>query len=328
MFSPSNIAESVWSFLRRQTSQLETVWSVSTFGAVAEFHGTGEDVVEVSGGDQTISLRCSGGSARIEFNSAMRAVGYEGLTKDPRLWSHGVAICLPEADAAMNARTVLTREDEDGLFDLGLGLPHLDACIRTEDPALVAALKLNLGKNLFHDCIDLVHQMTESSPFRVFHTALARIEVNTPIAKPGTVTPDGAHTHILPELLAHNRTHAATVPIPRGWLPVLTLYPANPVRDEHGEPREFDGKLHTEFQSILEQFGDPAMVALKQSIRASIAQGELPLSFFEPEDRHHRLAARVCLRQLRMTTADTPALRQWIEFFDRGNPGEENAPSP
>ena len=72
------------------------------------------------------------------------------------------------------------------------------------------------------------------SPHRVFVTRAGRVEVYQPIPAHGGVSPEGPHTHVLPKLLAHGRTHAATEPIPAGWVSCAHSYPAHPLRDGYG----------------------------------------------------------------------------------------------
>ena len=67
---------------------------------------------------------------------------------------------LPDDACAMNRRSVVTElgpdhhaarpEDRDGIvFDLGLNLLAVDACIRTKDPGTIALLRRAAGENLF-----------------------------------------------------------------------------------------------------------------------------------------------------------------------------------
>mgnify|MGYP003349260238 CR=1 FL=1 len=88
------------------------------------------------------------------------------------------------------------------------------------------------------------------------------IEVFDRIPPPGSRTPFGPHTHVLPKLLrqarARGRSHSAGIPVPAGEIPVLSLYPPHPAKNGLGEPRSFDAARHTMFQSLLGQYGDGA----------------------------------------------------------------------
>ena len=105
-----------------------------------------------------------------------------------------------------------------------------------------------------------------TNPHRVFLSRLGRIEVFQPIPPPDGKSPDGPHTHVLPGLLRHRRTHAATEPIPDGLVPCAHVYPAHPAKDGMGQPRPFDRARHDAFQAILRSYGDPKFLALKQQV--------------------------------------------------------------
>jgi hypothetical protein len=125
------------------------------------------------------------------------------------------------------------------------------------------------------------------SPHRVFISAAGRIEVYQPIPPPTGKSPDGPHTHVLPRLLARGRSHAATVPIPSGWVVAMTLYPPHPLRQGSGQPIAFDPARHAAFQTLMERYGAPALMAGKQAA----ARNE------KVETREEGLGHRIGLRQ-------------------------------
>ena len=57
----------------------------------------------------------------------------------------------------------------------------------------------------------------------------------------------------------------SNIPVPAGFLPCLTLYPAHPARDAEGRERRFDARMHAAYQSLLECYGDPEYVAAKRN---------------------------------------------------------------
>jgi hypothetical protein len=99
---------------------------------------------------------------------------------------------------------------------------------------------------------------------------------------------------VLPKLLAHDRTHAANLPIPDGWVPCMTLFPANPMRDRMGERKPFDAAELAAFQALWAQFGEPELVAIKA---AALTEAHSGRQFPEPEGRAGRMVAEVALRQ-------------------------------
>ena len=140
-------------------------------------------------------------------------------------------------------------------------------------------------------------------------SALGRIEVDQHIGR--TATPEGPHTHLLPDLLAAGRTHDPEVPVPADHLPCLFFYPANPLCDLLGRPRPFDFQAHDRFQALLARWGDPAYLAAKARIRQALAAGAAPGSF-QPmaADKDHG-AVTITLRQALHEDLDPDLLAAW-----------------
>ena len=315
-------------FLNSQADRATCVWTVATFGAIAEYHITPEAPVTVLRQDNALTLTSDQGGMRVTYHPRMRLVAYEGLSKVPTLWSQGVSLCLPKDQAKMTGNAVITergpdthaiRSDGQGMrmFDLGIGAPHMDACVRTENTDLIDLFHKFRGTPLFDDgCHELVAALVERSPTRVFSSALARIEVHTPIPTSDSETPHGAHTHVLPDLLAHGRTHAATIPIPDGWLPGLNLFPPNPARSTDGNAKDFDLPTHDAFQAIMADFADPDVIAMKDRVRTAVLEGRGPETVDNPASRPLRTALRVALRQIRFTDGTSDNLDAWLAAFE------------
>ncbi|MBC8445011.1 MAG: hypothetical protein H8D75_00070 [Rhodospirillaceae bacterium] len=198
--------------------------------------------------------------------------------------------------------------------------------MRAADVELADVLRGHAGHSLFEGDADALHAIHAHSPDRVFTSPLGRIEVATPIAPEDGETATGPHTHVLPELLATGRTHAATVPIPDNYLPCMNLFPPNPARDERGDARSFDEGDHRVFQAILAKYGDPAANAIKQQVIEAIAAGHSPDQAPQPESRSlsriERTALRVTLRQLRYTAGHSPVLEEWFRVFESNTNGK------
>src|SRR5262249_43544571 len=146
-------------------------------------------------------------------------------------------------------------EDRDAiLFDLGLGGSAAEICLRSADPETVGVLRWACGKALF-DCAELLPRLPALSPHRVFVSRVGRIEVYQPIPPPSGKSPAGPPTHVLPRLLERGRSHAATVPIPSGWIGGMTLYPPHPLRMGSGKPIAFDAARHAAFQDLMARYG-------------------------------------------------------------------------
>ena len=156
---------------------------------------------------------------------------------------------------------------------------------------------------------------------------LGRVEVFQPIPPPNGKSPEGPHTHVLPKLLAHGRTHAATEPLPAGWIPCAHLYPPHPVRDEFGRRRPFHLERHLAFQDLLISYGDPQLVALKRRVTESIMAGHGPSAISVTGNRFARGTVRVALRQLREFDKSSGALAAWLSAHDRFEPAEAEEPT-
>ena len=236
-------------------------------------------------------------------------------------------VCPPRG-TTMHRRTVLTECGPDHealrpqdraavLFDLGLGTEQVDVCVRTADPEALAQLRAGLGRSLFEPDNPLMPAMPRLSPHRVFVCRFARLEVYQRIPSHGETPPEGPHTHVLPHLLRHQRTHPATAPIPEGWVPCLSLYPANPMHDALGHPRPFDSAAYEGFQTLLRGFGDPVLVRLKEAVTEAVRADQAPDGFALPASRAERAMVRVALRQLTHTDGHRPVLAAWRQAFDR-----------
>ncbi|MCJ2086545.1 hypothetical protein MKK88_11155 [Methylobacterium sp. E-005] len=264
----------VEAMLRAQVDDPNCSWSLGSYGAVAVF-GRAPDEPVWCPDDGRIGLATDRGALALSQSPDLRPVAYE--TGFAGGWSQAVALCLPVAASAMGRRTVLTElgpdtaavrpQDRAGiLFDLGLGLEAVDACVRVTDSNLIAGLRGACGRPLLEPGNPAVPAVMASSPHRVFIACLGRIEVYSAVPAAGGNAGSGPHSHILPKLLRLRRTHAATAPIPRGWVPFATLHPAHPGKDAAGRPMPFDAARHAAFGRLLDAWGDPILVGLRRVI--------------------------------------------------------------
>ena len=156
--------------------------------------------------------------------------------------------------------------------------------------------------------------LLRANPHRVFSSRVARVEVFQALPPPGGKSPDGPHTHVLPKLLA--RTHAATEPLPAGWIPCAYCYPPHPLHDGMGRSLPFQQRRHFAFQNLLTCHGDPESVALKQRIIDSVTAGLEPFGLTPPQDRFARATMRITLRQLRAEGPISAVLAAWLSAHD------------
>jgi hypothetical protein len=324
-------------FLTAQIADHETSWSLGTFGAIAEFTRDPDEPVALSRGDTSLSAVTARGGIRIEPSAGIRLFASETTTRDS--WNHRVAVCMQEAGCAMNRRAELTalgpdvralrEQDRDAaLFDLGLGALQADLCIRVSDPQVAAELRSHAGRALFEQDNPAMGIILAANPHRVFVSQVGRIEVFQPIPPADGKSPEGPHTHVLPKLLHQRRTHSATELVPEGWVPCAHLYPVHPAKDAFGNSQPFDRARHHAFQSILQEFGDPELLALKQRVLAAVVAGEDPSVMAIADNRFARTNVRVALRQLRAADDATPALTRWLAAHERADQvgAEEHVP--
>ena len=316
-------------------ADIEAGWSVGAFGAIAEFTRDAGEPAELNKASDRISVVTDKGGLRIVPRSDLRLIASESPTTES--WSHRVALCLPQESCAMSRRTTLTEigpdsgalriQDRDGvLFDLGLGTLQIDACIRVSDADVVVALRNRTRRSVFAPEDDVMRIILATNPHRVFVSRIARAEVFQPIPPPGGRSPDGPHTHLLPKLLAHGRTHAATEPLPDSWIPCAHLYPAHPLRDQLGRKRAFRREHHAAFQALLERYGVPELVALKRQVVEAARAGREPDTVSLPRNRFARATVRVALRQLSAAEPSSQALLEWLLAHDRFDPLDTEDP--
>lgn len=300
-------------------------FSVGALGALAEFHRAAGEALTLDDRDR---LRVATGRGALATGAlaGVAPVAYEYPAADGESWRHGVVFCLPAARARGARRRTLTElgadaeavrpEDRAGLlFDLGVGAANVDFCVRSADPALVAALRAAAGRPVFEAGNPVMDAILEANPHRVAVSALARAEVYQPIGR--TKTPEGPHTHLLPELLRTGRSHAATVPVPDGMLPCLSLHPANPLLDGSGRPRPFDRDAHSAFQRLAGRWAAPDYAEEKRRVLAALDSGIDPAAFAPARTRLGRAALKVALRQLLAEAGGGPQIAAWRRAFDR-----------
>jgi hypothetical protein len=316
---------SAFDLIAGELADAEAQWSLGTFGAIAEFSRAADEPAEIQHGEMSCAVVTPRGGIRLLAHPDLRPVAFE--TVATLGWSQRVAFCLPEKAAAMSQRTVLTEVGPDDealrgedrgavLFDLGLGALQVDCCIRSADRALTEGLRAYAGRSLFEPGNPAMGLILGGSPHRVFATRAGRAEVYQAIPQASGTAPEGPHTHVLPKLLAHKRTHAATEPIPRGLVSCAHLYPAHPLRDGHGRARPFDAARYAVFQRLLSRHGDAEHMRMKRNVVKAVSSGAGPEAIAMPTDRFAQASIRIALRQLKASEGTSPALAAWFAAHD------------
>jgi len=300
-------------------------FSIGAFGAVAEFfRRDDENVSTIDGVPLTVVTKR--GALRVALREDILPLAYETVSSGENRWMHGIALCLSSDAGKTTARNSITElgrdvdairqcDRHDLLFDLGLGTINVEFCIRTGDRELISKLHRYTGESILDADNDVMRTIIAVSPHRVVSSGLGRVEVFQAIGK--HKTPEGPHTHVLPKLLRSGRSHDAKIPIPRGYLPCLNIYPASPLFDTLGQPKTYDRERHLAFSALLDKWGSSEYVAQKQSVILSIKDDVEPAAFPAPVTRLQRSAVRIALRQLAYDNTLNDRVRRWRECFDR-----------
>jgi hypothetical protein len=203
---------------RRHLAEAANGWSVGTWGAIGEFQYDPDEP------DLSVALEALSVTTR-------RGALYVGPLTDAVLFAliddsgrtREIAFCSPRE----GARRTTIHELDDTTFDLGIGAPHIDMMVRlrADDAVTRAALRGVVGRPLLAPGNPAGAAIAQASPTRIFASALARLEVHQPIPPPGGRSPEGPHSHLLPQYLQEGRVHAPGSPLPAGLYCGLSLYP-------------------------------------------------------------------------------------------------------
>lgn len=280
--------------------------SLGAYGAVGQI--AREPRLFVDAGSDQVVAATETSSVSLRRHAGLRTIAFEILSSDPEGWNSAVAMCLPERDARMSARTQLTmNQDTDAIFeanrknyiyDMGVGKPYADIWVRAASGNL---------PDVVSDGDVLGHFLDRDDCVWIFDTALGRIE-----------TRDRRRRHLVPQLLATNDTHSRTAPIPTGFVPVGYAFPPNP---RHPETEDASGTYFM-FQDLLDQFGVTDLVKLKRRVERALDVGE-PVAKLKalldhpgPPTRMEIDCIRVALRQRRWLRGGERST-EWEEAFDR-----------
>jgi len=217
-------------------------WVFGVFGAVAEFCTGADEACEVIREGSRVTATTARGAARFTVTEEVRALAV--TTAVGAVTKEVVVLAVPRGYARGPANHGLTplgedrgavrpRDRADRLYDLGLGMRASGFCIRTSTPALIRELEGYVGRGWADVLAGLGGRIVEASPPRVVLNPIGRLEVFTPIPPPNGRSPDGPHTHLLPEHLAVGRETPPGLELPEAFAPCAVFYPeAGPASEE------------------------------------------------------------------------------------------------
>jgi len=226
--------EDVFRFVETSLNARAGCWAVGIYGAVAEFTIAPDERLDVESGAQHIIARTGQGAVRFSRHDKAKAFGLTLGRGGGEM--NAVALVLPRTRLPLEAHCTLTRcgadddalkqeEREQALYDLGLGSRVARFCLRTGDDGMHSELEAVVGSPWTDAMAAIGSRVLEVSPVRVVETALVRAEIRTPIPAPGAASPDGPHTHLLPDLLAEKRETPPEIDLPPVFAPVAIFYP-------------------------------------------------------------------------------------------------------
>lgn len=221
-------------FVEQSLRPAEGTWVTGVVGAVAEFSTKPGEGTAVRWEGDWIEAFTAGGNLRFLIDDQVRALTFdppETPSKDQK-----VVLAVkrergrpPVARAIENlgpdSASVQRLDRELDLYDLGLGRKEARFCVRCSSGAARDGLAAAAGSALAEAMPTLAPALLQESPTRVIESALGRIEVSTPIPLPGGVSPEGPHTHLLPEHLKTGRALPVGMDLPAAYLPGAIFYP-------------------------------------------------------------------------------------------------------
>lgn len=297
-------------------------WSIGSFGAIGEFMRDRDEPVRIAASATAIEIATDRGAMRIAPTAPMQPIAWDTLSADGESWGHAMAFCVARpptpgrtiASLGPDREAIRDRDRRDALFDMGVGAGAVRMCIRTHDAALVAALEAAAGQALLGRPA-MMAEMLRAQPHRVLLSPAGRIEVFQPIPPPDGKSPEGPHTHLLPKLIAKDRAHSSSTPLPEGVQSALTLHPRSPWRTRSGERHAFDAEIDRAFRPELARHGLAEDRQVEAALLEAIDAGTAPDAAIWPDTRRGRTKARIVLR--RLAAAGDERARPWRAMHDR-----------
>jgi hypothetical protein len=191
-------------------------WSMGVQGALAEFavlEGERADVRRSGPGGRFVEALTTGGGIRLAITDDTVAFATGSDAEPGRVILAVPRSGLParslRVTAAPSDPAALRPGDDNAvLVDLAVGHSAAAFCVRTADADLIAALRAVEGRP-WRAALDAIGPLlVAASPHRVVTGPLGRIEVYNPIPPVADASPDGCHTHLLPNLLETGRETA------------------------------------------------------------------------------------------------------------------------
>ena len=222
--------ESILDQVEQRFADASGTFVAGVYGAVAEVLRDPDEPFEAHRTGSVLTLATRRAALRLEAAAWMTAFEIARPDRLPL-----IALAVPVARAGTVGPAALTDlgPDDRGLlhrdwrgrrFDLGLGRRAARFSIRCSDE-LSAVVTPHCGTP-WPDCLGRIGMgVLGASPVRVIEAPCLRAEVDTVIPPPGGASPEGPHTHLLPDHIAQGFDTPPTVPLPKGYVLSALFYP-------------------------------------------------------------------------------------------------------
>ncbi|MEL6208396.1 MAG: hypothetical protein AAFR47_24355, partial [Pseudomonadota bacterium] len=208
-------------------------WVLGVYGAVAEVMRSPEEPVEIRRDDESVVALTPRAALRITARRGTRAMAWREAQDRPER----IVLALPKVRLEEPGPAALTAlgPDRDALMpgsadqprvDLGLGRAEARFTIRSGDQALIDSLSATDGTAWPDHLAQTGAVIQAASPHRVIETPLGRAEIDAPIPAPAGRSPDGPHTHLLPDLIAQRLAVPPLLAMPSAFAAGAIFYPA------------------------------------------------------------------------------------------------------
>lgn len=229
-------------FIETSIREAAGTWVLGVVGAVGEFLRGDDETVEIRRDAVSVEAVTPRAALRLSIDDGIRAIEVEiaGRPNPIVLAIKSEAGALPRldrpTDLGLDDGALRPDRRTQRLFDLGLGRDVARFCVRTENAALIDALRA-AGDAPWPTWLGaLGPEIVRLSPTRVIETRLGRVEIDAPIPLPGGASPPGPHTHLLPEHIALGLDAPADLALPQRYAPGAIFYPRPSAGDAATDP--------------------------------------------------------------------------------------------
>ena len=200
------------------------------YGAVAEVMRDQGEACDINRHGRVLTLSTGRAALRLEAARYLTAFEIARSQGAPLL-----ALAVPDGRALSPGPVMLTDlgPDTDALlardaggrrFDIGLGRRSARFTIRCSAP-VADRIAPHCGTP-WPDCLGRIGgAVLDASPVRVVEAPCLRAEVDAIIPPPGGTSPEGPHTHLLPDHIAQGFDTPPSVPLPDGYVLSALVYP-------------------------------------------------------------------------------------------------------